>query len=191
MCWPWIVRNGKLFPKSAFTINMRNRTITCPAGERQRFELGVAVEFRISAQACHTCSLRAKGTNAGPNRGQEVAIAASEALQAHTVVAMEVERVSSDFARTGSTSDAPARSATSRSSPAASMPPRPPRCLRHQEPPDNASTSRGVLLTFLVGTSRSFATTAASSSTNSLGAFSRCCSPTTRASRGPRGAPLA
>jgi hypothetical protein len=31
-CEPWIPRNGKLLTKADFKINMRDRTITCPAG---------------------------------------------------------------------------------------------------------------------------------------------------------------
>jgi len=30
VCKPWKSHNGRLFPKSAFTLNIRNRTITCP-----------------------------------------------------------------------------------------------------------------------------------------------------------------
>jgi hypothetical protein len=79
VCRPWIARNGKLFPKSAFTINMRDRTITCPAGERQRFVLDSSVEF--PAEICRACPLRAKCTDAATDRGRKVAIAANEALQ--------------------------------------------------------------------------------------------------------------
>jgi hypothetical protein len=79
VCRPWIARNGEHFPKSAFIINLRNRTITCPAGERQRFVLDSSVEF--SAETCRACPLRAKCTDAGPDRGRKVAIAANEPLQ--------------------------------------------------------------------------------------------------------------
>jgi hypothetical protein len=79
VCRPWIARNGKHFAKSAFTINMRTRTITCPAGEQQRFVLDSAVEF--PAETCRACPLRAKCTDAGPDRGRKVAIAANEPLQ--------------------------------------------------------------------------------------------------------------
>ena len=58
---------------------MRDRTITCPAGEQQRFELGSTVEF--PAATCHACPLRAKCTDAGPGRGRKVEIAANEPLQ--------------------------------------------------------------------------------------------------------------
>ena len=58
---------------------MRDRTITCPAGEQQHFELGSTVEF--PAATCHACPLRAKCTDAGPGRGRKVEIAANELLQ--------------------------------------------------------------------------------------------------------------
>jgi hypothetical protein len=79
VCRPWRAHNGKHFDKSAFTINMRDRTITCPAGERQRFTLGSTVEF--PAEVCHDCPLRAKCTDASAGRGRTVAIAENELLQ--------------------------------------------------------------------------------------------------------------
>jgi hypothetical protein len=36
LCKPWVSRNGELFRKSDFTLNMRLRTITCPAARRSR-----------------------------------------------------------------------------------------------------------------------------------------------------------
>jgi hypothetical protein len=79
VCRPWIAKNGEHFSKTAFEINMRDRTITCPAGEQQRFTLDSTVEF--PAATCHACPLRAKCTDAGPGRGRKVAIAANEPLQ--------------------------------------------------------------------------------------------------------------
>jgi hypothetical protein len=32
VCKPWQAHNGRVFPKSAFTLNLRDRTITCPGG---------------------------------------------------------------------------------------------------------------------------------------------------------------
>jgi hypothetical protein len=64
VCRPWIAKNGEHFSKNAFEINMRDRTITCPAGEQQRFTLDSTVEF--PAATCHACPLRAKCTDAGP-----------------------------------------------------------------------------------------------------------------------------
>jgi hypothetical protein len=58
VCRPWLARNGDLFAKADFKLNMRDRTITCPAGEQQPISLGAKVEF--PAETCRTCPLRAK-----------------------------------------------------------------------------------------------------------------------------------
>lgn len=79
VCRPWLARNGDHFAKSAFKFNMRNRTITCPAGEQQPIVLGAKVEF--PAETCGVCPLRAKCTDAAPDRGRSVAIADNELLQ--------------------------------------------------------------------------------------------------------------
>lgn len=79
VCRPWLARNGDLFAKSAFKLNMRDRTITCPAGEQQPISLGAKIEF--PAETCSACPLRAKCTNASPDRGRSVAIADNELLQ--------------------------------------------------------------------------------------------------------------
>ena len=79
VCRPWLARNGDHFAKSAFKLNMRDRTITCPAGEQQPIVLGAKVEF--PAETCGVCPLRAKCTDAAPDRGRSVAIADNELLQ--------------------------------------------------------------------------------------------------------------
>ncbi|MEO6772413.1 MAG: IS1182 family transposase [Kofleriaceae bacterium] len=79
ICRPWLAQNGSHFGKRAFKLNMRDRTITCPAGEQQPIVLGTKVEF--PAETCRVCSLRAKCTDAGPERGRSVAIAENELLQ--------------------------------------------------------------------------------------------------------------
>lgn len=79
VCRPWLAQNGGLFAKSAFKFNMRDRTITCPAGEQQPISLGAKVEF--PAETCRACPLRAKCTDAAPERGRSVAIADNELLQ--------------------------------------------------------------------------------------------------------------
>lgn len=79
VCRPWLARNGDHFAKSAFKLNMRDRTITCPAGEQQLITLGAKVEF--PAETCRECPLRAKCTDAAPDRGRSVAIADNEMLQ--------------------------------------------------------------------------------------------------------------
>jgi hypothetical protein len=79
LCKPWVSRNGKMFRKRDFTINMRSRTITCPAGQVESFVPGDIVEF--NPEACAQCPLRAKCTSAAQGSGQTVAIAHDEQLQ--------------------------------------------------------------------------------------------------------------
>ena len=79
ICRPWTARNGTLFSKGDFVINMRSRTITCPAGEQQPFSLGTAVEF--PGDTCGACPLRAKCTDAAIGKGRTVSIALNEPLQ--------------------------------------------------------------------------------------------------------------
>jgi len=79
VCRPWHAHNGAHFTKRDFTLNLRDRTITCPAGEQQPIVLGAKVEF--PAETCRACPLRAKCTDAGPERGRSIAIAENEPLQ--------------------------------------------------------------------------------------------------------------
>jgi hypothetical protein len=79
ICKPWVPRNGKLFTKTDFKINMRDMTITCPAGEVEGIDLGADVEF--DAAACDHCPLRAQCTSAAPGTGRSVTIADNERLQ--------------------------------------------------------------------------------------------------------------
>jgi len=79
VCKPWVARNGNSFAKGAFKINLRDRTITCPAGETEHIEFGSVVEF--DPEACDRCQLRASCTAASPGTGRTVAIAENERLQ--------------------------------------------------------------------------------------------------------------
>ena len=79
ICKPWVPRNGKRFTKADFKLNMRDMTITCPAGEVERIDLGADVEF--DADACDHCPLRAQCTSAAPGTGRSVTIADNERLQ--------------------------------------------------------------------------------------------------------------
>jgi len=79
ICKPWVPHNGKLFTKAEFKINMRDMTITCPAGEVERIDLGADVEF--NPDACAQCPLRAKCTTAARGNGRTVSIADDERLQ--------------------------------------------------------------------------------------------------------------
>ncbi len=79
ICKPWVPRNGDLFSKADFKINLRDRTITCPAGEVEPIDLGADVEF--NADACDRCEMRDQCTTAAQGNGRTVTIADSEFLQ--------------------------------------------------------------------------------------------------------------
>ena len=79
LCKPWVARNGNLFTKADFVINMRNRTIECPAGEIEHFQPGSVVEF--DPDACGRCPQRARCTMASPDAGRTISIAEDEQLQ--------------------------------------------------------------------------------------------------------------
>jgi hypothetical protein len=79
ICKPWVPRNGKLFTKADFKINMRDKTITCPAGKVESIDLGADVEF--DPQVCTRCRLRTKCTTAASGNGRTVTIADDELLQ--------------------------------------------------------------------------------------------------------------
>jgi hypothetical protein len=78
---PWALRAHRpgLFTKGDFKIDLRAKTITCPAGEVEPFEPGDTVEF--DPEACGACPLRAKCTQAASGNGRTVSIAADEARQ--------------------------------------------------------------------------------------------------------------
>jgi hypothetical protein len=77
--WGQRARNPDLFSKRDFKIDLRAKTITCPAGQVEPFETGETVEF--DPDVCGACPLRAQCTQAASGRGRTVSIAADEALQ--------------------------------------------------------------------------------------------------------------
>ncbi|TKC88484.1 IS1182 family transposase [Polyangium fumosum] len=79
LCRPWNPRNGELFAKRDFNINVRLRTITCPAGETETFTLGQVVEF--DPEKCGACPLRNRCTEARNDAGRTVRIAHDEPMQ--------------------------------------------------------------------------------------------------------------
>lgn len=81
ICKPWVPRrkDGALFSKAHFRINMRALTITCPANDVQSFRLGETVEFH--AEKCDQCPLRAQCTKRPLGHGRQVKIAEDERLQ--------------------------------------------------------------------------------------------------------------
>lgn len=78
---PWGQRAHRpgLFTKADFKIDLRAKTITCPAGEVEPFEPGHTVEF--DPEACGPCPLRSQCTQAASGNGRTVSIAADEARQ--------------------------------------------------------------------------------------------------------------
>ncbi len=78
---PWKVQNAnkELFSKAEFKLNLRDNTITCPAGEVEHFEPGQVVEF--DPEACGRCPLRAQCTHAASGKGRTVSISEDERLR--------------------------------------------------------------------------------------------------------------
>ncbi|MRG90430.1 IS1182 family transposase [Polyangium spumosum] len=78
-CKPWNGTNGDLFKKADFKLNFRLRTVTCPAGQTQRFRPGEVVEF--DPAICNACPLRSRCTKASNDAGRTISIAADEQRQ--------------------------------------------------------------------------------------------------------------
>jgi hypothetical protein len=81
VCKPWKGNNGTpgIFGKKDFRINVRDGTITCPAGQVEAWEPTEVVEF--DPDVCGSCSLRAQCTRAASGRGRSVTMGDNEALQ--------------------------------------------------------------------------------------------------------------
>jgi Transposase DDE domain/Transposase domain (DUF772) len=80
VCRPWRATNGRLFPKSTFTLNLRDRTLSCPQGQVQPVSFGTTVDF--DPAVCDPCPVRAQCTTAALGQGRSVRIAKNEPLQA-------------------------------------------------------------------------------------------------------------
>ena len=78
---PWGVRPPApgMFSKADFKIDLRKRTVTCPAGEVESFELGTTVHF--DPEACGACPLRGSCTQAASGRGRSLSVAQDESAQ--------------------------------------------------------------------------------------------------------------
>lgn len=81
VCKPWLVRNNRpdLFKKTDFKLNMRDNTITCPAGQVETFEPGQVVEF--DPEVCGPCPLRSRCTLSASGKGRTVSIGSDESMQ--------------------------------------------------------------------------------------------------------------
>ena len=81
VCKPWRHHNrrGQLFSKNDFHIDPRRLTITCPAGETERFEPGTVVEF--DPDVCDACPMRNRCTLSSVGQGRMVRLNDNESLQ--------------------------------------------------------------------------------------------------------------
>ena len=81
VCKPWRGAGIKpgLFGKRDFKVNIRDGTITCPAGEVEVFEPGAVVHF--DPEACGPCSLRTNCTQASSGKGRTATMGDDERLQ--------------------------------------------------------------------------------------------------------------
>lgn len=68
-----------LFGKRDFKVNVRDNTITCPAGEVESFEPGAVVHF--DPEACGPCKLRPSCTQAATGKGRSVTMGDDERVQ--------------------------------------------------------------------------------------------------------------
>jgi len=78
-CKPWVPRNGDLYTKRDFDIDLKRMTIKCPNGQILPIVLGTTVAFE--ATKCARCPKRASCTGADINNGRSVRIAHDEPLQ--------------------------------------------------------------------------------------------------------------
>ena len=79
LCRPRATNNGELFRKEDFILDLEQMTLRCPAGHHKPIQLGKTVAF--DAPLCRDCLLRPRCTNASPDRGRTVSIAADEPVQ--------------------------------------------------------------------------------------------------------------
>lgn len=79
LCKPWKARNGDLFSKEEFHLDLRSKTATCPNDQTVPIEFGTKAQF--DPDACDTCLLREKCTTAKKGKGRTVNILDDERLQ--------------------------------------------------------------------------------------------------------------
>ena len=79
VCKPWHHSNGECYSKTDFALDLRAKTLTCPAGQCQPIAFGRTVVF--PASTCDVCALRPQCTSAKAGRGRSVHIADDERLQ--------------------------------------------------------------------------------------------------------------
>ncbi len=81
ICKPWKTKNGDLFAKEDFDLNLRAKSITCPGGVTVPIVFGESAHF--PPDACADCCLRNQCTTAAKGNGRTVNIAENEPLQHH------------------------------------------------------------------------------------------------------------
>ena len=79
LCKPWKTAESNLFTKDDFVLDLRSKTVTCPAGRTEPIDFGTTVKF--PPPACDACRLRGACTKARKGRGRSVSIARDERLQ--------------------------------------------------------------------------------------------------------------
>ncbi len=79
LCKPWKSRNGGLFTKEDFKLDLRAKTVMCPAGNKVRIEFGKIAQF--DPDHCNACELRGKCTTAKPGHGRTINILDDERMQ--------------------------------------------------------------------------------------------------------------
>lgn len=77
--WPIPPRPSGLFTKLDFKIDLRSKSITCPAGQVEPFTPGETVEF--DPDMCGQCRLRSRCTSSASGKGRSVQMADDEARQ--------------------------------------------------------------------------------------------------------------
>jgi hypothetical protein len=78
-CKPWKTPNGDLYTKEDFNINLKSKTVTCPAGHSEKFEFGKTVQF--NPVACDNCAVRTNCTKAAEGKGRSISILDDERRQ--------------------------------------------------------------------------------------------------------------
>jgi hypothetical protein len=79
ICKPWKSRNGDLFAKDDFKLDLRSKTITCPGEVTVSITLGRPAEF--PAARCDSCAIRGSCTTSRLGNSRTVSIALNEPLQ--------------------------------------------------------------------------------------------------------------
>lgn len=75
----WTQSNDGRYTKNDFRFDLRAKTVTCPAGETERFRPGKITEF--NARVCDRCSQRSLCTTKKKGRGRQLQIHPLEELQ--------------------------------------------------------------------------------------------------------------